>query len=103
MKMNKQIKKILFISLWVIIAGAVTVLSIAAIRVKREKTCRGYVIYVNGSTENERFIDKKNLAEILTKKGTETLKGRVTREFDLQKMEALLEKHKWVRDAELFF
>ena len=85
MKLNRQIKRILFISLWVIIASAVTILSIAAIRVKREKTCKGYVIYVNGSKEIETFIEKKNLVEILTQKGTEAIKGRVTREFDLQK------------------
>lgn len=103
MKLNSQVKQVLFITLWVIIAGAVTILSIAAIRVKREKTCKGFVIYVNGSRENERFIDKKSLVDILTQKGTEALKGRVTREFDLQHMESRLEKHKWVRDAELFF
>lgn len=103
MKLNKRIKRIIFIGVWVTIAGAVTILSIAAIRVKREKTCKGFVIYVNGSRENERFIDKSNIVEILTQKGTETLKGRVTREFDLQEMETRLEKHQWVRDAELFF
>ena len=101
--MNKHIKKILIVTLWVVAGVGVTVLLIAAIRIKREKTCKGYAVHVNGIQTAERFVDKNTIVQILTRNGKESLYGKVTRDFDLQKMEARLERHQWIRDAELFF
>ena len=90
-------------TLWVFAGAGVTVLLIAAIRIKREKTCKGFEIHVNGLAKKERFTDKNTIVKLLTNNGKEVLKGKSTREFELQKMESWLERDKWIKDAELFF
>lgn len=103
MKLSRHIKKVFIISLWMVAGVGVTVLLIAAIKIKRDKICKGYEIDINGAGEGQWFIDKKDIVEILTKGGREVLNGKITREFELQKMEVRLEQDKWIRDAELFF
>jgi cell division protein FtsQ len=103
MKIKQGIKRIFFISLWIVIGGGVTVLLIAAIRIKREKVCKGYKIEITNNTYGHWFIDKKTVEKLLTKNGRDTLNGKGIIHFDLKRMEALLEKNRWVRDAELFF
>lgn len=103
MKLNAHIKRTFFITLWVVAGIAVTALLVAAIRVKRDKVCRGYEIAIVGTIDGKGFLDKKNIETLLTNKGSEVLAGKPTRTFELQKLEARIEKHKWIRDAELFF
>jgi cell division protein FtsQ len=102
-KLSKHIKKILFATLWIAAGVGVTVLLVAAIRIKREKVCKGYEIEIFGAGEKKEFLDKKNVEALLTNKGAETLTGKTTRTFELQKLEARIERHKWIKDAELFF
>ena len=78
-------------------------LLIAAIRIKREKICKGYEIEINNGRKGHGFLDKRNIEALLTKNGNETLNGKATRTIELQKLEARLERDKWIRDAELFF
>lgn len=103
MKLNKHIKKIFFVSLWLAAVVGVTVLLIAAIRIKREKVCKGYEIEIRSTGEGKGFLDKKNVEALLTNKGSETIRGKATRTFELQKLEARIERDKWIKDAELFF
>lgn len=103
MEVNKKIKRILFLTLWVVLAAGITVVSIAAIRSKREKVCKGYEIEIKTTGALKGFMEKGLIAEILTDKGKESIKGKSTSKFDLQKMEARIEAHRWVNDAELFF
>ena len=49
------------------------------------------------------FIDKKDVVTIIYKRWEGNFKWKTTREFDLQKMEARLERDQWIKDAELFF
>jgi cell division protein FtsQ len=102
-KLTKHIKTILFATLWIAAGVGVTVLLVAAIRIKREKVCKGYEIEILGSGEGKGFLDKKNVEVLLTNKGSEVLTGKTTRTFELQKLEARIERHKWIKDAELFF
>lgn len=78
-------------------------LLIAAIRIKREKVCKGYEIEISGAEEGKEFLDRKSVEALLTNKGSETVTGKTTRTFELQKLEARIERHKWIKDAELFF
>ena len=78
-------------------------LLIAAIRIKREKVCKGYAITIYPAGGNKGFLEKKKVENLLTKNGKETLTGKTTRIIDLQELEGRLELHKWIRDAELFF
>lgn len=103
MNIKQQIKRIFFITLWVVAGAGVSVLLVAAIRIKREKVCKGFEIRINGVSTGQRFTDRNKIVRLLTDNGKETLKGKVTREFDLLKLETRLEEDKWIRDAELFF
>ena len=103
MKVSQQIKKIFFICLWVIGGAGAMALLIAAIRIKREKVCKGYAITIYPAGGNKGFLEKKKVENLLTKNGKETLTGKTTRIIDLQELEGRLELHKWIRDAELFF
>ncbi len=102
MSISSNIRKILFISFWCVIGAGILVLLIAAMRVKKEKICSGYSIDIK-SASPDYFLDKKDIEAILTSNGNTQLKGRSIKNFDLRKMEELLEKNLWVSDAELFF
>jgi len=102
MKLNRHIRKMLFVGLWCIIGGGVVVLLVAAIRNRKDQTCAGYEISMAG-TGGQWFMNKKEVVDILTGNGSVPLKGRSLKRFDLRSMEDRLQKNVWIRDAELFF
>lgn len=102
MKVNRHIRKMLFIGLWSIIGGGVVVLLVAAIRNRKDKTCAGYEISMAGNG-GQWFMNKKEVVDILTGNGAVSLKGRSLKRFDLRSMEERLQRNVWIRDAELFF
>lgn len=75
------------------------VLLIAAIRVRKDKTCRGYSIRITGAGE-KRFLGEALVVDMLKSNGN--IRGRSVRRFDLQNIERRLERNNWVRNAELF-
>jgi cell division protein FtsQ len=93
-------KKIFFLALWVVIGAGIMVLLVAAIRVRNDKTCKGYSIKITGAGE-KRFMDEEYIANMLKYNGT--IRGRSLKRFDLQTIEARMERNAWVRNAELFF
>lgn len=102
MSLSSNLKKILFISTWVILGAGLLVLLIAAMRVKKELNCSGYTIDIK-SPAGQLFVDKKDVETILTNNGGFQLNGRSLKNFDLKKMEEQLEANPWISDAELFF
>ncbi|WP_315820876.1 hypothetical protein [Paraflavitalea speifideaquila] len=52
MKLNRHIRKLLFVGLWSIIGAGVLVLLVAAIRNRKDKTCAGYEISLTGEGGN---------------------------------------------------
>ena len=98
--MKHQIRKILAFGLWLGIIATVLVLLVAAIKVRKHKTCTGYAIEIKGS-EEKWFINKKNIAGLLRIDGV--IKGRSLHRFNLNEMEASVKKNPWIKDAELFF
>jgi len=86
-----------------VIGSATLVLLIAAIRSRSDKTCRGIEIEVNGMRKGKWLLDRNDIINQLTSNGTEKIKGRVLQTFDLRRLEEKLEKHIWIKDAELFF
>ena len=102
MSISSNIRKILFISFWCIVGAGILVMLIAAMRVKKEKVCSGYTIDIQ-SGSNQYFLDKKDIEGLLTSNGSSQLKGKALKNFDLKKMEEMLERNLWVSDAELFF
>ena len=101
-KEKSNILKMLLICFWLVAAAGSVVLLVSAIKDKKTKDCQGFEITLKGNTE-QYFLDEKDIQELLTAKGTQKIKGREIKSFDLSKWEKALEKNIWVRDAELFF
>ena len=93
-------KKILTISFWGLLAVATCTLLVAAMQKKDEKKCTGINIEISGAHDLV-FVDKKDVLKVLQNNGAE--KGKEVEAFDLQKIENMLSKNAWVKDAELFF
>lgn len=102
MSITGNIRKILFISIWCLIGAGLLVLLIAAIKVKQEKNCTGYNIDIR-SVGDHFFIDRKEIEDQLTGRGTFVIKGHPLKSFDLKSMEEKLVKNSWISEAELFF
>lgn len=102
MSFKSKIGKIVFISFWVAAAAGIMVLSIAAIKDRKGQVCEGYAIEIKGVGQ-QWFIDKKEVADILTGNGGMPLKGKSLEGIKLGTLEERLEKNPWVKDAQLYF
>lgn len=100
--MKAHIRRMLTAAFWCLIGAGVLVLLVAAIRSRNHTDCQGYEIEILGGGE-QWFMDKKDIVQVLTANGTQRLKGRPIRQFDLRQLEAKLERDVWVKDAQLFF
>jgi cell division protein FtsQ len=115
MALKINIRRILSATLWCFVGAGVLVLLVAAIRYRNNNTCKGYriVIYAPAGV----FIDKKQIAALLTPAGTGAgtgagagtgsgagaIQGKPIQSFDLRRMESALSKNIWIRKARLFF
>lgn len=75
---------------------------IAAVNHKGELACSGVDIEVNGEG-TALFIENKEVIRMLGGGGEEKIKGKSLSQFDLKKMEEVLERNVWIRNAELYF
>jgi cell division protein FtsQ len=101
MTIKKNIRRIILGTLWCAVAAGLLVLLGAAMKSKTNQVCKGLEIDINGAAEGQWFIDKKDIVELLSAHGN--IKGAHLHEFNLKKLESLLEKQVWIRNAELFF
>lgn len=90
------------LSFWMAAAVGTVLLLVSAIRSKDNKGCKNVEINITGAGSNF-FIDKKEIKNILTANGARQLIGKHIPDFDLEKMEEVLEKNIWIKNAELFF
>jgi cell division protein FtsQ len=104
-KKRYSIKKILLAILWVAIGAGTTVLLVAAIRKKDAATCKRIEIKITGVEKNDgpKFVDEDEILSTIKKISGGNAVGVAIGLFDLKKIEAELEKSKWVKNAELFF
>ena len=102
MAIKVNIKKIVSFTLWCTLGAGVVVLLVAAIGYRNNKTCKGYRIEIAGASATL-FIDKKQILELLAGTGVGKIQNTPIAHFDLRRMEAVLEKNVWIKDAELFF
>ena len=79
----------------------ITILA-AAMKHQKSERCSNYSIIIQGTRENL-FVDEKEVIKILESGAGGKIVGRSRSAFDLMKMEQLLEKNVWVKDAELYF
>jgi cell division protein FtsQ len=92
----------MFVTLWVMIGGGMITILAAAMKQQKSERCSNYSIIIQGARENL-FVDEKEVIKILETGAGGKIIGRSRSAFDLMKMEQLLEKNVWVKDAELYF
>jgi cell division protein FtsQ len=95
-------KKILAATLWMLIGAGTVVLLIAAVTRKNNEHCAKIEIDISG-VQNNFFIDKKDVLDILQKTNGGSLEMDPINSIDLALMETELQKTQWIKNAELFF
>ena len=93
-------KKRLQMVLWIVLGVGTCTLLVAAMQKKKEKTCTGIDIKIEGAYDHV-FVDDKDVMKILQKNGAG--KGKETNDVALRSIEDELEKNAWIKKAELFF
>jgi cell division protein FtsQ len=102
MSFKGNIRKILVVSVWIIGAGMVLVLLVAAINRKNSRTCKSYSIEINKGGRHL-FVDNRDIINLITENGKEKITGKTIVSFDLHSMEDKLRSSVWIRDAQVFF
>jgi len=102
MAIKINIRKIISLTLWCTVGAGVLVLLVAAIGYRNSKTCKGYRIDISGPS-GVLFIDKRQILDLLAAAGAGKLQNKPTATFDLRRMESVLERNVWIKDAQLFF
>jgi len=95
-------KKILGNILWTLLGLATVVLLGAAMILRNNKHCKGVDINISG-VQNNFFIDKKEIGDLLETLCNGTLTGKTLGSFNLAAIETTLMKNEWIKNAELFF
>jgi cell division protein FtsQ len=100
---TKQIiKKIIFVALTLTACSGLVVLLVAAIGRRNHELCKGYVITIHGAQKNL-FINEKDIKKLLNSGTNGKIKGEPITDFNLRKLEQLVEVNAWVKDANLYF
>lgn len=88
--------------LWALLGMGAVVLLGAAMSLRKKKHCNGVNINISGS-QNNFFIDKKEIAGILENLCGGSMHGKPLSAFNLAAIENTLKKNEWIKNAELFF
>ena len=92
----------MFIAVWLCIGGGMLTLLLAAISKKNKGQCKDYSITIKG-VQNNFFIDKKDVEQLLVKATKGNIKGEPIASFRLHELEKMLEQNTWIDEAELYF
>jgi cell division protein FtsQ len=101
MAVKINIRKVIAAIFWCIAGAGGVVLLVAAIRYRNSNVCKGYHIGITGP--GAVFIDRKGIIDLLTNAGAAKSQGRPIQSFDLRRLESVLEKNVWIKEAQLFF
>jgi cell division protein FtsQ len=102
MNIKSPLKKIFTVLLWCLLGGSGLAILIAAINAKNSSFCQGLEVEINGGGKAQ-FLNKKDLVSMLGNEGMKDLLNKKVTSIDLLKMEGLLRKNNWIRDAQLYF
>lgn len=102
MDTKKVIRKIIFVTMWVLISGGMLTLLIAAVGKQKRNTCKDYAITIKGN-EKDLFLSKADVLKTLKVATNGNIKGQSKKSFNLLRLENLLEENEWVKDAQLYF
>jgi len=95
-------RKILVAIVWILLGSGTVVLLIAAITRKNNEHCTKIDIDITG-VQNNFFIDKKDVLDILQKTNGGSLEMKPVQSIDIALMETELQKSQWIKKAEMFF
>jgi cell division protein FtsQ len=99
MSWKSNIVKILVLTCWCLAGVGVIALLVAAVSKKDEEVCKGYEIRIHGPSE-QLFLEKSDIVEMLS--ADTKIKDVAVKHLDLHAMESRLEKHAWIKDAQIF-
>jgi cell division protein FtsQ len=99
---NFNWKKILSVISWSLAGGLLVFLLIAAETTQKTRRCNGVTVRIM-SRDDARYIQEKDILNVISENRKESLQGRELSSFDLKKKEEILEKNLWIRNADLYF
>ena len=102
MNIKSPLKKFFMVVLWCLLGGSGLALLIAAINAKNSSICNGMEIEINGGGKVY-FLNKKDVVTMLESEGIRDVHNKKVASFDLLKMEGILRKNSWIKDAQLYF
>jgi cell division protein FtsQ len=102
MNIRGPLKKLLTVLVWCLVGGAGLALLAAAIKSKNSSLCNGLEVEIN-SGGKAFFLNKKDVTGLLGNEGIRDLSNRKVSSFDLLKMETVLRRNTWIKDAQLYF
>ena len=96
------LKKVLIITLWVGVASVSVVVLVAATNKHATDVCEKVVVDIRSGDQGG-YISEKEILNRISGNRPELLIGMKIKNFSLSQLEALLEQHLWIRNAEMFF
>ncbi len=102
MNIKAPIKRFFTITLWCLLGASGLAILIAAINSKNGSLCQGLELEINGG-DKAYFLNKKDLVFLLENEGLKDLRDKKITSIDLLRMEGLLRKNSWIKDAQLYF
>jgi cell division protein FtsQ len=99
---GKTIQKILFVSMWLLIASGMIVLLAAAMSKQKNEECKDYKIVIKSKSSNL-FIDEKDAEQLLILALNGRIRNQPLASFNLSKLEHLLEGNSWIMNAQVYF
>ncbi len=85
---------------WYTLALLMLALLVTAMQKKDHAVCKDIRVEIEGAQDHV-FVDEKDILNILKRNGAAT--GSVLADVPLRRLETLLEKDPWIRQADLFF
>jgi len=102
MAVKLNMRRVVGVIVWGVVGTGVLVLLVAAVRYRKNNTCKGIHIEISGSSAGL-FVDKKGIADLLLGNGVGKNENRPIQSFNLRRLESALEKNVWIEKAQLFF
>lgn len=102
MKKRKTIIKILVLGAWFLVLSGMATLLLAANGKEQVYTCTDVVIRIKGVGE-KLYIDQGEILNLLKASAGNRIVGERIGKIKVGQLERILEKHLWIRDAELYF
>jgi cell division protein FtsQ len=96
------LKKVLIITLWVGVVSVSVVVLVAATKKHATDVCEKVVVDIRSGDQGG-YISEKEILNRISGNRPELLVGMKIKNFSLSQLEALLEQHLWIRNAEMFF